>query len=360
MSSSSVAGAMALPFGKLTILIGAGILGSVLAKEGRMPNVSDFISSAAKMALKPLKREDSTPLVGKPQNDSLLAQVNVLQQELRLLVSNRPITIVTSSGTGSNKYGVIIVVVVLGYGYVWWKGWKLPDMMFATRRSLSDACMSIGQQLESVYSSIRSTRRQLSSSIDRVDSDLSEVVELTTSTHAKVTELRDDSEKIGLDVRFVRDAVETLELKIGRIEGKQDLTNIGVKRLCDYASSLENSQREENIQASTSNSQITYSSKVGALPPPSEPSTPLASNRSGFIINDSREVQRQPGDAASVSGQQSASGILGTSTPSPGISEDTRTRKEAANDSSWFGARILSRVRGGTNNVLQRTSSSRQ
>lgn len=34
------------------------------------------------------------------------------------------------------------------------QGWKLPNMMFATRRSLSDACSSISRQLESVYTSI--------------------------------------------------------------------------------------------------------------------------------------------------------------------------------------------------------------
>ncbi|THF98193.1 hypothetical protein TEA_004388 [Camellia sinensis var. sinensis] len=33
-------------------------------------------------------------------------------------------------------------------------GWRLPDMMFATKCSLSDACNTIAKQLENVYSSI--------------------------------------------------------------------------------------------------------------------------------------------------------------------------------------------------------------
>lgn len=352
---------MALPLGKLTILIGAGILGSVLAKEGRSLNVSDFITSAAKIALKPLKRDDSTSPVSKPRDDHLLAQVNNLQQELRLLVSNRPVTIVTSGGTGSNKYGIIIVIGVVGYGYIWWKGWKLPDMMFATRRSLSDAYNSIGQQLESLYSSIRSTRRQLSSSIDRVDSNLSAVAELTASTHARVTELRDDSEKIGHDVRFVRDAVETLELKISRIEGKQDLTNLGVKRLCEYAYSLENSQPEENIQASTSGSHITFTSKAGALPSPSsEPSSPLASNGYGLVSVGSLQAPRLPRNPASVSGQQRTNGNSGVNgVTGLGISEDILSREDTNNGSGRFRAAILTRTGSGTNNVLQRTGSTR-
>ncbi|KAI5572655.1 hypothetical protein BDE02_10G027000 [Populus trichocarpa] len=65
----------------------------------------------------------------------------------------------------------------------------------------------------------------------------------------------------------------------------QDLTTQGVKRLCDYASSLENNLLEENIQTSASSSWLTFSSKAGALPAPlSEPSTPASIG--------SQEVQR--------------------------------------------------------------------
>nr|DAD30517.1 TPA_asm: hypothetical protein HUJ06_009368 [Nelumbo nucifera] len=72
---------MSLPLGKLTILVGAGVLGSVLAKEGRIADVSDLFSGAFKIVWKQLKRDDS-PMSrvsrAKPQNDSLLAQVYML------------------------------------------------------------------------------------------------------------------------------------------------------------------------------------------------------------------------------------------------------------------------------------------
>ncbi|XP_052305352.1 uncharacterized protein LOC127904757 [Populus trichocarpa] len=77
----------------------------------------------------------------------------------------------------------------------------------------------------------------------------------------------------------------------------QDFTTQGVKRLCDYASSLENNLLEENIQTSASSSRLTFSSKAGALPAPSsEPSTPASIG--------SQEVQRPPRNAASPSSQQ--------------------------------------------------------
>jgi len=34
------------------------------------------------------------------------------------------------------------------------QGWKLPDLMFATKRSLSDACTSIGDQMGKLYGTI--------------------------------------------------------------------------------------------------------------------------------------------------------------------------------------------------------------
>ncbi|CAN1295167.1 hypothetical protein LINPERPRIM_LOCUS22740 [Linum perenne] len=197
---------MALSLGKLVILAGAGIIGAgtVYAKDS---GVFDLFSGATRI-LRHLKSD--TGAVRKPQNDSLMAQVNSLRQELQLLASNRPVTIITSGGTGANKYYLIIVIGVVGYGYVWWKGWKLPDLMFATRRTLNDACNSVGQQLDSVYSSVRTTRKELSSDISNLDSKLNEVGELIDGTQEIVVQLRDGSGKISSEVRHVRDVVVTL------------------------------------------------------------------------------------------------------------------------------------------------------
>ncbi|KAG5520601.1 hypothetical protein RHGRI_033247 [Rhododendron griersonianum] len=224
---------MALPIGKLTIIIGAGIVGSVLAKEGSIPTVSDLFSGAFKVFWKQIRHDDSkaTPSRPKPRNDSLLQQVNSLRQELQLLASNRSVTIVTSGGSGSRRYGIVVVVIVVGCGYIWWKGWKLPDMMFATRRSLSNASSAVTKQLENVYTSIAAsfslsngniaTKRHLSSRIDRVDCNLDECAELTAATREEVSELRGEVKVTCVDVQSVHHAVRTLETKIHRIEGKQ-------------------------------------------------------------------------------------------------------------------------------------------
>ncbi|XP_010249069.1 PREDICTED: uncharacterized protein LOC104591760 [Nelumbo nucifera] len=359
---------MSLPLGKLTILVGAGVLGSVLAKEGRIADVSDLFSGAFKIVWKQLKRDDS-PMSrvsrAKPQNDSLLAQVNSLREELQLLASNRSVTIVTGSASGSKFYGVpVVLVVVVGYGYMWWKGWKLSDMMFATRRSLSDACTTVAKQLEQVSSSITAAKRHLSSRIDRVDSNLDECAEITAATREEVSQLQGDLKMLGVDVESVHRVVQTLEIKIGRIEGKQDLTNEGVKRLCNFVWNLENSRPTDRIQASSSSSsrlpfelpQITPTSRTESLPAKVlslEPPSPPASNESPKL---SRPLQ----NAVPASGLKELQGISDSTTSSiqPEVPNATRVSEDKSNCSSssrqsgWklpsLNASFLTRTRSAT------------
>nr|VDC97669.1 unnamed protein product [Brassica oleracea] len=215
---------MALPLGKLTILIGAGLVGSVLAKEGSLPDVSHFVSGAFKIVLRQLKQDEPAKSGSRPRNDTLTAQVNSLRHELQLLASNRPITIISTGGSGGKKYGWIIIIGVIGYGYVWWKGWKLPDFMFATRRSLSDACNNVGSQIDGFYESLSGTKRELGSEIDRMDRTLDASTIIIKETGREVNELRDGTANMKDDVRSVFEAVETLASKVHRIEGNQDLT----------------------------------------------------------------------------------------------------------------------------------------
>lgn len=333
---------MALPLGKLTILVGAGIVGSVLANEGRMSNVSDFFSGALKIVFKQIKKDDATTLRAKPPNDSLLAQVNSLRQELQLLASNRPITIVTSTGSGGSRYGVIVVVLVVGYGYVWWKGWKLPDLMFATRRSLSEASSKIAKELENVYSSISATKRHLSSKIDRVDNNLDEFAELNAATQGEVSELRGNMKVVGGDVRSVRHAVQTLETKLNRIEGKQNYTIENVVKLVDVAWTLENGRTKERIQETPSSSSMPALElpQNGSLTPTSTLELPSPS-----ASYESHKLKRHLQSAVSASGLKELHGISDAQEPSRSpevsngvhVTEDTNPNNSS---SGVFGRRL--------------------
>ncbi|KAK8613878.1 hypothetical protein V6N13_101632 [Hibiscus sabdariffa] len=359
---------MALPLGKLTILVGAGIVGSILAKEGGMSSVSDFVSGAFKLAYRQLKNDDSTSSVKKPHNDYLVAQVNSLRQELQILASNRPITIVTGRGTGASKYSVIIVVVVVGYGYVWWKGWRLPDMMFATRRSLSDARDAIAKQLESVYSSISVTRRHLSSRIEGVDKRLDEIADITATTQEEVSLMQDKSKLLNTNVQSVRHVVQTLESKIKRIEGKQDMTNEGVNWLCDYAQTMEQNKPTDRIQASPASSSrpaleapMKAPSRSESLPPIVPVELPSPSSDS----NGTPKVKKSPRNSISGFGLKE----VGKSS-SLDVSNGNRTPEGNTNGSSssgFFGTMFssrtgsfpfLARTRSATNAVPQQMGGS--
>ncbi|CAL5328132.1 unnamed protein product [Camellia sinensis] len=81
-------------------------------------------------------------------------------------------------------------------------GWKLPDMMFATKCSLSDACNTIAKQLENVYSSIAlETTKFLYGCA--VNSYILNVNWLIDSVAAGYALPRDKSNKINLDIQRV-------------------------------------------------------------------------------------------------------------------------------------------------------------
>nr|VDD06529.1 unnamed protein product [Brassica rapa] len=273
---------MALPLGKLTILIGAGLVGSVLAKEGSLPDVSHFVSGAFKIVLRQLKQDEPAKSGSRPRNDTLTAQVNSLRHELQLLASNRPITIISTGGSGGKKYGWIIIIGVIGYGYVWWKGWKLPDFMFATRRSLSDACNNVGSQIDGFYESLSGTKRELGSEIDRMDRSLDESTIIIKETGREVNELRDGTANMKDDVRSVFEAVETLvriilASKVYRIEGNQDLTLKGSPIRHEPSSALPSTSSVPAIEPAP----VTPSLRSLSLPPASPRESQLPSTPNG-------------------------------------------------------------------------------
>jgi hypothetical protein len=60
-----------------------GLVGSVLAKEGSLPDVSSFVSGALKMVFRQLKQEEPAKSASKPRNDTLMAQVLI---DIKLLI----------------------------------------------------------------------------------------------------------------------------------------------------------------------------------------------------------------------------------------------------------------------------------
>ncbi|KAJ0969214.1 hypothetical protein J5N97_022091 [Dioscorea zingiberensis] len=316
---------MAAAIGKLTIIIGAGIVGTALAKEGHLFDVTGLFSGALKIVTRHLQKDkDNSSSTGKPHNDALLAQVNNLRQELQLLASSRSVTIITGIRSGSGAFTVktVIVIGVVGYGYIWWKGWKISDMMFVTRRGFTDACSTVAKQLDLVSSSISAAKRHLSSRIDRVDCNLNESVELTAATKEEVSKLHGKLSGFHDEFESVHQAVQSLETKLGRIEGNQDFTTRGVYHLCQFVQGLEKSRNTDSIQVLPSSSvralelpETKYVTRTESLPSPTQgPSSPSVSIETPKVLRPSRTV--------SVSGfkeiQEVSNGIItGDMRPTP-------------------------------------------
>ncbi|KAJ0247502.1 DUF1664 domain-containing protein [Hirschfeldia incana] len=338
---------MALPLGKLSILIGAGLVGSVLAKEGSLPDVSHFVSGAFKIVLRQLKQEEPAKSGGKPRNnDTLTAQVNSLRHELQLLASNRPITIISTGGSGGKKYGWIIIIGVIGYGYVWWKGWKLPDFMFATRRSLSDACNNVGSQIDGFYESLSGTKRELGSEIDRMDRTLDESTVIIKETGREVTELRDGTANMKDDVRSVFEAVETLASKVYRIEGNQDLTLKGVGAL--HAQCREHKRLQESNKALPSTSSVPALEPAPVTPSLRSLSLPPASPRESQLPSTPNGAQQSNGPLQHT---QSMSGLKDINESSNGTSSGEATGNTSSGLFSMFSMPRIGRTRSAVNAV---------
>ncbi|CAJ1838995.1 unnamed protein product [Sphenostylis stenocarpa] len=303
---------MALSLGKLTILLGAGIVGSVIAKEGSLPDVSGLVSGAFKVVLKQLKSNEPAPTVKKlPHNDALMAQVNSLRQELQLLARDRSITIVNASGTGGRKYVTVIVIVAVGYGYIWWKGWKLPDLMFATKRSLSDACTSIGDQMGKLYGTIDDVKKKLSTRMNRLDENLDECAALTESTREEIAVTQQKADTITGDFKSVHVAVRVLESRIKEIEEKQVATTEGASSSSSSRPALEPppaspSSRGSQLASSMLSLEplsVTPSARTGS-PPPISADPPTPSNSGGPV-----QESRINGSSSGLFGLSRLSGV---------------------------------------------------
>ncbi|GAU17745.1 hypothetical protein TSUD_171330 [Trifolium subterraneum] len=179
---------MVLPLAKLTILLGAGFVGSAIAKEGRLPDFlpdfSGIVSSGFKVVFRQLQSNGSTPTVTKPHNDALLDQTCYYQ-----LASFRT-------------------------------GW-FPDLRFATRRSLNDACTDIGNQLGKVHGSIEDAKRKLSTKVTGVEGIIDRMADDAGKTQADVDAIQHKTEQIGGDLKGFQLLIEILNTKINEIEEKQ-------------------------------------------------------------------------------------------------------------------------------------------
>lgn len=193
---------------------------------------------------KHLKEEGGKGEGGSDYAAALTVQVQRLSQELRQLASSsRTVTVVNSgSGSGSTSFVSLIVPAAVagaaGYGYLWWRGFSFGDVMYVTRKSMTNAVAGVGKQLEHVSAALSSTKRHLNQRLDGVTSKLDDSVVITGLIQNQVEEVKNEVERSVFEIESVQRQIEGLEVKIDEVQGSQMFANQGITLLIKWVQDL--------------------------------------------------------------------------------------------------------------------------
>ncbi|XP_010913208.1 uncharacterized protein [Elaeis guineensis] len=221
---------------KVLILVGAGLTGSVILRNGRL---SDVLLELQEL----MKGIKEVEVSSNHYDPSLLAaQIRHLAQEVRDLTLSRPVAIIngdsTSSGSLSSYIMPAAAVGAIGYCYMWWKGWSFSDVMFVTKRNMANAVANVSKQLEQISAALATTKRHLTQRLENLDGKLDEQKETSQLIMNEVNEVKTGLSQIGFDIESIQRMVSGLEGRIGLIENKQDITNAGIWYLCQFAGGI--------------------------------------------------------------------------------------------------------------------------
>lgn len=246
------------PSSKVLVLLGAGLTGSTILKNGRL---SDVLAELQEL----MKGVNQVEVSSNPYDATLLAaQIRNLAQEVRDLTLSRPVAIFNGESASSGNLSSYIMpaaaVGAMGYCYMWWKGWSFSDVMFVTKRNMATAVANMSKQLEQVTTALAATKRHLTQRLENLDGKLDEQKETSKLIMNEVNVVKTDLSQIGFDIESIQKMVSGLEGKIGLLESKQDLTNTGIYYLCQIAGGIKDGFNTKFFQEAGSELQIKSSS----------------------------------------------------------------------------------------------------
>ncbi|CAI0386734.1 unnamed protein product [Linum tenue] len=223
--------AMQAALGSRVLLIaGAGYFGTVLIQKGKL---SDLIGELQAL-VKGIEKGDSDGETG--QADVLSQQVRLLAQQVRQLTSARHITVL-NTGQSGNFTGYIIpaaTVGAVGYGYIWWKGWKLSDLMYVTKQSMTAAVSNLTKHLEGVTDALAKAKEHLTQRIQGLDDKMDKQNELSRKIESDVNAINDNILLLDSGMASLINYVSVLDEKLDSLEGKQSRANLGIQYLCNF------------------------------------------------------------------------------------------------------------------------------
>ncbi|KAL5581756.1 hypothetical protein UlMin_014198 [Ulmus minor] len=221
---------------KVLVLVGAGLTGSIILRTGKLSDVIGHIQEL----LRSVNEAESSP--SNYDTSIIKAQIRQLAQEIRELTLSGPVAIYNKNSTSSGSYASYILGAALlgavGYGYAWYQGLSLSDVMFVTKQNMANAVAVVSKELENVKEALTSTKRDLSLRLEKLNWKVDEEKEMTELIAGDVTEVKSNLSKIGLNVGEIREILSGLEMKVGSIENTQSNTNSNLQYLCQVAEGL--------------------------------------------------------------------------------------------------------------------------
>ncbi|KAJ6981808.1 hypothetical protein D5086_019729 [Populus alba] len=219
---------------RILILAGAGYTGTIMLKNGKLSELLAELQSLVKGMEKSGEKSDGDS----DYSEAIAQQVRRLAMEVRQLASARQITVLSgNSGQMGNLTGLIVPAATLGalgYGYMWWKGLKLSDLMYVTKRSMASAVSNLTKHLEQVSEALSTAKTHLTQRIQHLDDKMESQKEISKAIQNDVNAASENLTLIGSELWQLQCLVSGLDGKIGSLEEKQDIANMGVMYLCNF------------------------------------------------------------------------------------------------------------------------------
>ncbi|XP_042981171.1 uncharacterized protein LOC122310952 isoform X2 [Carya illinoinensis] len=246
---------------RILILVGAGYTGTIMLNNGKLSDLLGELQSLVKGTEKSGDHSGGDA----EYSDAIATQVRRLAMDVRQLASARQVTILNgNSGQIGNLTSLVVPAATLGalgYGYMWWKGLKFSDLMYVTKRNMANAVSNLTKHLEHVSEALAfpppllsplfpqvsesfyicsvsyldmATKRHLTQRIANLDDKMEKQNEMSKLIKNDVSEVQKSLSDIGYDLNELQRLVEGLDGKIGTLEDKQDIANLGVLYLCNF------------------------------------------------------------------------------------------------------------------------------
>ncbi|KAM0893774.1 hypothetical protein ACQ4PT_024887 [Festuca glaucescens] len=233
----------------------AGYLWNQLTPDAakNVPIIGDVLSTAANFAKVVGKDGKDTSSSSSSSGDQLMLQVSSLREEIRRALREREDVTVIDNTSGSGAYTITAVVVagLVGYAYIRWKGWKISDFMWVTKRGLNDACNVVGNQLNEVTETVHVTKKHLAGRIDRVDATLDETQQIIEGTRDEVAVIHVNLSSFQKELQEVNRTVEIWGSRLCCIEDTHDRTVRATEALVGFGQQMEHGQSNNFRQISS-------------------------------------------------------------------------------------------------------------